>query len=36
MELSKYDKISIKGKVTSVGEILGYSIDIDFIEKLEK
>lgn len=32
-ELSKGDVITVKGKVTSVGEVLGYSIDIDEIIK---
>lgn len=30
--LSKGDKITVRGKVTEVGEVLGYSIDIDSIE----
>ena len=29
---SKGDPITVKGKVTSVGEVLGYSIDIDSVE----
>ncbi|MCR4590932.1 MAG: hypothetical protein K5668_08940 [Lachnospiraceae bacterium] len=32
MELSKGDKITIRGKCKDVGEILGYSIDIDSID----
>lgn len=32
MDMSTGDIITIKGKVTSVGEVLGYSIDIDEIE----
>ena len=30
--MSKGDAITVKGKVTDVGELLGYSIDIDSIE----
>ena len=30
--LSKGDAITVKGKVTDVGEVLGYYIDIDSIE----
>ena len=30
--LSKGDKITVKGKVTDVGEVLGYYLDIDSIE----
>ncbi len=33
MELNKGDVIIVKGKITSVGEVLGYSLDIDSIEK---
>lgn len=29
---SKGDPITVKGKVTDVGEVLGYSIDIDSVE----
>ena len=32
-ELSKGDVLTVKGKITSVGEVLGYSLDIDSIEK---
>ena len=32
-ELSKGDKITIKGKVKDVGEVMGYSVDIDEISK---
>lgn len=32
-KLSKGDRIIVKGKITSVGEFLGYRIDIDYIEK---
>lgn len=32
LELHKGDTITIKGKITAVGEILGYSLDIDDIE----
>ena len=31
--LSKGDKITVKGKVKDVGEVLGYSVDIDEISK---
>ncbi len=30
--LSKGDTITVKGKITDVGEVLGYSLDIDSIE----
>jgi len=30
--MSKGDSITVKGKVTDVGELMGYSIDIDSIE----
>lgn len=30
--LSKGDTITVKGKVTDVGELLGYSLNIDSIE----
>jgi len=33
MELSIDDKVTVKGKVISVGEILGYSLNIDEIVK---
>lgn len=33
MDLAKGDKIVIKGKITDVGELLGYSVDIDEIVK---
>lgn len=32
-ELSKGDVLTVKGKITSVGEVLGYGLDIDSIEK---
>ena len=32
-ELSKGDKITVKGKVKDVGEVMGYSVDIDEISK---
>lgn len=32
-DLSKGDVLTVKGKITSVGEVLGYSLDIDSIEK---
>ncbi len=32
MEMSKGDTVTLKGKITSVGEIMGYSLDIDEIE----
>lgn len=31
MEISKGDMLTIKGKITGVGEVLGYSLDIDEI-----
>ena len=31
MEMSKGDMVTIKGKITGVGEVLGYSLDIDEI-----
>ena len=31
MEFSKGQKITVKGKITSVGEVMGYSVDIDEI-----
>lgn len=31
MEMSTGDMITVKGKITSVGEVLGYSLDIDEI-----
>ena len=33
MELSKGEKIVVKGKITDVGELMGYSVDIDDISK---
>ncbi len=33
MDLEKGDKIVVKGRITSVGEVLGYSLDIDSIRK---
>lgn len=35
-ELSKGDKITVKGKIKDVGEVLGYSVDIDEISKTAK
>jgi hypothetical protein len=32
LEKSKGDKVTVKGKCTDVGEVLGYSIDIDSIK----
>lgn len=32
LEKSKGDRVTIKGKIVSVGEFLGYSLDIDSIE----
>jgi len=32
-EMSTGDTIVVKGKITSVGEVLGYSLDIDSIKK---
>lgn len=34
-ELSKGDKITVKGKVTDVGEVIGYSVDIAEISKTQ-
>ena len=34
--LSKGDKITVKGKIKDVGEVLGYSVDIDEISKTAK
>lgn len=31
LEMSKGDKVTLRGKIKSVGEILGYSLDIDSI-----
>ncbi len=33
MDLSKDDVITVKGKITDVGEVMGYSLDIDEITK---
>lgn len=33
MELSKGDRITVKGQITDVGEVLGYSLDIESISK---
>jgi hypothetical protein len=33
MELNKGERIVIRGKITDVGEVLGYYLDIDSIEK---
>lgn len=35
-ELSKGDKITVKGKIKDVGEVFGYSVDIDEISKTAK
>ena len=32
MEMSSDDTVTLKGKITSVGEVLGYSLDIDEIK----
>lgn len=32
MELSTGDTVTVEGKITSVGEVLGYSLDIDSIQ----
>ena len=32
-ELFIVDQIVVKGKITSVGKVLGYSLDIDSIKK---
>ena len=32
MELSTGDTVTVEGKITSVGEVLGYSLDIDTIQ----
>lgn len=32
MEMNKGDKVTLKGKIKSVGEVLGYSLDIDEIK----
>ncbi len=32
VEMSKGDTITLKGKITRIGEVLGYSLDIDEIE----
>ena len=32
MDMSSGDEVTIRGKITSVGEVLGYSIDIESIE----
>lgn len=31
-ELSTGDDVTVGGKVTGIGEIMGYSIDIDYIK----
>jgi predicted nucleic acid-binding Zn-ribbon protein len=33
MEMNKGDKLKVKGKITNIGEILGYTLDIHSIEK---
>lgn len=35
MELSKGDKITVKGQISSIGELMGYSLKIDKIKKAE-
>ena len=35
-KISKGDKITVKGKIKDVGEVLGYSVDIDEISKTAK
>lgn len=35
-ELSKGDKITVKGKIKDVGEVMGYTVDIDEISKTAK
>ena len=32
MDMSSGDEVTIRGKITGVGEVLGYSIDIESIE----
>ena len=32
MEMSAGDPITVRGKITVVGEVLGYSLDIDSID----
>ena len=32
MEMSAGDPITVRGKITAVGEVLGYSLDIDSID----
>ena len=29
MEMSKGDMVTVRGKITDVGEIMGYTLDID-------
>lgn len=31
LEMNKYDKVTIRGQITSIGEIMGYCLDIDEI-----
>ena len=31
MDMKKYDKIVVKGKITSIGEVVGYTIELDEI-----
>ena len=33
MQMAIDDTVVVRGKITSVGEVLGYSLDIDDIEK---
>ena len=32
MDMSKGDKITVKGQITSIGEVLGYDLDITEIK----
>ena len=36
MEMSAGDPITVRGKITAVGEVLGYSLDIDSIDQAKK
>lgn len=33
MNMSVGDTVSVKGKITDIGEVMGYSLDIDAISK---
>ena len=35
MDMSIDDVLVVKGKITDVGEVMGYSLDIDTISKVE-